>query len=438
MIAKKEVKASCGGCVLKLSSMHQVTMHQTTAPSLSEESDTQKNPMEKYMLQSTGGSGSSTVNGSSLASHCSTGMRGKGATLPICCSGRCHACAVAGCSRDSERGHPTKAAIELCCLTVSSVVSHRAQQGLPVECQNTSDVSCLVPPDSWQAYVTTPGRHLCGPVPRHHGQWTDRHRTNVEEVATYVPDQNCSRVAILGDSLAEAWTGRLEGVWRRHLARVPEIVAAELAAAVKKSGGRACLSPRVMALGSAGDCTQHVLWRLQHGELGATMQSDPRLVSILTAGTNNLAASPAEPKASGFSDSSGSSVEEVAAGVLACARYLLNHTRGRVLISALLPRNDDYKGQPRVESASIAKVNDRLARDVQAIKETFAGGRVQFVDCSAHLIVREHPADPRWQYGQDHAMRPGLFVSDHLHLSEAGHAVWSRCLGVALASLGLG
>ena len=41
-------------------------------------------------------------------------------------------------------------------------------------------------------------------------------------------------------------------------------------------------------LGIAMDHTQHLLYRLEHGELSAAMSTDPLLTSIVLIGTNNL------------------------------------------------------------------------------------------------------------------------------------------------------
>ena len=87
--------------------------------------------------------------------------------------------------------------------------------------------------------------------------------------------------------------------------------------------------PSVMPLGIAADMTQHLLWRLQRGELSASMRADAQLRMALLIGTNNLG--------------KGHTVEQTVRGIVACATELLNSTRGSLLINALLPRGDRRK-----------------------------------------------------------------------------------------------
>jgi hypothetical protein len=87
--------------------------------------------------------------------------------------------------------------------------------------------------------------------------------------------------------------------------------------------------PNPLLLGSGGDETQHVLWRLAQGELSQSMSRDPHLLIVLLVGTNNLAG--------------GHRSHEVVAGIEAIARYVLSTSRARMLIVGLLPRGDRWR-----------------------------------------------------------------------------------------------
>ena len=103
--------------------------------------------------------------------------------------------------------------------------------------------------------------------------------------------------------------------------------------------------PLVLAI--AGDQTQHVLWRLQHGELPRGLASDAAVVFSLMIGTNNLGR--------------GQTVNETARGVAAVCRLILRRAKGRVLLNALLPRADSGgRLLPLVKA-----VNARLAEEVR-------------------------------------------------------------------------
>ena len=90
-------------------------------------------------------------------------------------------------------------------------------------------------------------------------------------------------------------------------------------------------SPVVLAI--SGDETQHLLWRLQDGELSPSLCADPSLYINLLIGTNNLGNAHHTP-------------ENTARGVLAVVRHILSATSGRLLVHALLPRGQSPRDTP--------------------------------------------------------------------------------------------
>src|SRR5207248_8004812 len=76
----------------------------------------------------------------------------------------------------------------------------------------------------------------------------------------------------LGDSITDGWRGGGKAVWEKNFAPL-----------------------KAANFGIGGDRTEHVLWRLQHGELDGIK---PKL-AVLMIGTNNLGANKDEEIADG-------------------------------------------------------------------------------------------------------------------------------------------
>ena len=209
------------------------------------------------------------------------------------------------------------------------------------------------------------------------GRWFDWQQQLQAEAAGYQPSSPYdarARLVLLGDSITEAWRGSSYGEPRPSAAEVPQVLEETLA---KRW-------PAPLVLGISGDQTQHLLWRLSHGEISPGMAEDPRLLVVLLIGTNNLAA--------------GHSPEEVAEGVEAVATRLLNATRGRLIVNGLFPRGDGLRslaplcpprcaknGKPlRSYRPSIERVNYLLNRSVARLQKAHAE-RVRYVDCGKGL-----------------------------------------------------
>ena len=100
---------------------------------------------------------------------------------------------------------------------------------------------------------------------------------------------------------------------------------------------------------------------------------------------------------------SGHLPEQTSRGVLAVARWLLDHTQGQVLLVKLLPRGDHTKLKalcpPRCDSAgrpysSFKPAIDRVntAIEVAAVDLAAAhGSRFQLVDCNAPFVTDGGP-----------------------------------------------
>ena len=290
--------------------------------------------------------------------------------------------------------------------------------------------------------------------------WCRLHKKLVREAATYdhwsVPSHSGSRLVLLGDSITESWRGTEFGARPPRTAGVPRVLREGLGARW----------PSPLVLGIAGDQTQHVLWRLEHGEASAAMAVDPHMLCALLIGTNNL----------GF----GQRPAEAAAGVLAVVSWLLRHTAGRVLVMASLPRGDgawrlralcptscrdgcmapglsssvarppacrefvkgklrwrcvcDAARRPRRSfMPAIARLNELVRARVEALRArdgASAAWRLGYVDCGAPFV------GPTTSSGTTTVRR--ALMPDALHPNASGHALLGSCIAEALERLEAG
>jgi len=84
------------------------------------------------------------------------------------------------------------------------------------------------------------------------------------------------------------------------------------------------INPLVLAI--SGDQTQHLLYRLAHGEMTLSMKKASDITFVLHIGTNNIGA--------GFLP------HDVALGIITVANYILKETKGKLIIISMLPRGD--------------------------------------------------------------------------------------------------
>ena len=151
----------------------------------------------------------------------------------------------------------------------------------------------------------------------------------------------------------------------------------------------------VLNLGSGGDRTQHVLWRLDHGALGQDYPYTAKVFAVLI-GVNNTDDSPAD----------------VAAGVKAIlGRIRQAHPESKILLLPIFPWGEE-------------PLKDARVNGVNKIIRTFADGRdvilldfgAKFLDEAGHI-------------------RPGLMMPDNLHPIKAGYELWLEAMSPVLDGL---
>ncbi|NBX01806.1 GDSL family lipase [bacterium] len=145
--------------------------------------------------------------------------------------------------------------------------------------------------------------------------------------------------------------------------------------------------------GVGGDCTQHVLWRIQNGELDGIQ---PKVV-VLMIGTNN----------SGIAENS---PEEVAAGIKKIIEGIqLKAPQAKIILHAIFPRARED------EDAKNVAVN-------HLIQKLADGQRVHWLD------IRRQFLTPQGELSYE-------IMPDLLHLSSKGYQIWADQLKTPLAEL---
>ncbi|HEY6123838.1 MAG TPA: GDSL-type esterase/lipase family protein [Steroidobacteraceae bacterium] len=145
--------------------------------------------------------------------------------------------------------------------------------------------------------------------------------------------------------------------------------------------------------GWGADKTQHMLWRLQNGELDGV---NPKVV-VLMAGTNNVG------RATPLGDAS-ARASEVARGVAAIVREIRQRAPDATLIiTGITPRNDNVAVMPVIDEA-----NAQIARLAD-------GKKIRYVNINGQLAT------------QDHQLLPGM-ANDGLHLTVKAYQVWADAL----------
>jgi beta-glucosidase len=177
-------------------------------------------------------------------------------------------------------------------------------------------------------------------------------------------------------------------------------------------------TPLVLAI--SGDQTQHLIWRLSHGELTDTVAKNPQALYVVLIGVNNLG--------------SGELPGPTANGVLAVADYLVQRVSGTILMLKVLPCGHgptwlprlcpprcDTDGQPytsflpavdKVNKAVQLGIDDRYEQSPQLKTKLF------LLDCGK-AFLQNVPNGEQVNVA---------LMSDRLHPNAAGHRVLADCI----------
>lgn len=208
------------------------------------------------------------------------------------------------------------------------------------------------------------------PQPKDKG-WLKRHEGFVAEAKKGGID-----LLLLGDSITDAWRGgKQKALWDEHFAPL-----------------------KAANFGISGDRTQHVLWRIQNGELDGIT---PKAV-MLMIGTNNIGQNNPEPPASAV------------AGIKAIVKEIHSKSpKTKVLLLGVFPRAEKpdhaHRAQIKEINAEIAKLDD-------------GGKTVKFLDIGEKFLQPDGTISKET-------------MPDFLHLTEKGYRIWSEAVKQPLAEL---
>lgn len=203
------------------------------------------------------------------------------------------------------------------------------------------------------------------PIPREEEWWQQRHKAVNERVSAGNVD-----LLFIGDSITHGWEKEGLDEWNR---RYP---------------------PRnAVNMGFSGDRTQHVLWRLEHGNLE---NISPKL-AIIMIGTNNWADNTAE---------------EIAAGVQAIVSKIRSKCpETKILVLAIFPRADCDK-----------QYQDKLVEASRLFSVVAQDPLVEYLDISTVFLNEKGEI-------------PASIMPDKLHPNALGYALWAHALEPTLARL---
>lgn len=216
------------------------------------------------------------------------------------------------------------------------------------------------------------------PSPRDKG-WEKRHETFVG-----IAKRGNVDLLFLGDSITDAWGGEGHGTNGGHKIFTSKFVPMKAA-----------------NFGIGGDRTQHVIWRLQNGELDGIK---PKVVQLMI-GTNN-------------SNGTDNTAEEIADGVKGIIDEIKKKSPStKVLLLAVFPRNtgkDD--AAKKIQKDKIDKVNSIIS------KLDDGGKSVKFLDIGS-------------KFKDASGALPKELMPDQLHLSEKGYEIWANAVESVITSM---
>jgi lysophospholipase L1-like esterase len=213
------------------------------------------------------------------------------------------------------------------------------------------------------------------PVPRP-GAWLKRHEKFVDMAKRGNID-----VLFLGDSITDDWGGEEH----RATARGREVFAKEFAPL------------KTANFGISGDRTEHILWRLQHGELDGI---HPKVI-MLMIGTNNTPVN------------NGNTAEQIAQGITAIVKEIQKRSpKTKILLLGIFPRGQ--KPNPQ---------RDKIKQANEIISKLDDGGKpVKYLDIGSKFL------QPDGTISQD-------IMFDYLHLTAKGYQIWANAVKEPISEL---
>ena len=182
-------------------------------------------------------------------------------------------------------------------------------------------------------------------------------------------------LVFIGDSITQGWEGRGKEIWQEYYD-----------------------DRKTINLGIGGDRTEHVIWRLTHGNLA---NITPK-VAVLSIGTNNTGHFMQNP-------------QQIAEGVKRILDILEERTpQTKVLMLGIFPRGKTQFDEKRLNNIAVN----------QTIRRFADGRRVHYTDIGDVFLE------------SDGSIQESI-MPDALHLSKEGYKRWARTIEPLLKHLGV-
>lgn len=177
---------------------------------------------------------------------------------------------------------------------------------------------------------------------------------------------------LIGDSITHRWETQGKKVWQEYYDH-----------------------RKAVNLGISGDRTQHVLWRLENGNIDGI---SPK-VAVVMIGTNNLS-------------KNRNTVEETADGVIAiCKKLRTDLPKMKILLLGIFPR-----------SQYPCPLRDKVYKTNNIISKIADGRMIHYLDIGNKFL--EHDGSISKEV-----------MPDYLHLSTKGYQIWAEAMERKLARL---
>jgi lysophospholipase L1-like esterase len=209
------------------------------------------------------------------------------------------------------------------------------------------------------------------PAPRD-ANWVKRHEGFVE-----IAKKGGVDVLFLGDSITDAWRGKnVAHIWGKHFEPL-----------------------QAANFGIGGDRTQHVLWRLDHGELDGIT---PKVV-VLMIGTNN-------------SNGNDNTAAEIADGVRAIVQSIQEKSpKTKVLLLGVFPRADKFDRNAKPKSIPADGLRKKIDDINKIIAKLDNGKTIRYRDIGGKFLE------------SDGSLSADI-MPDFLHLSPKGYEIWAESI----------
>ncbi|MEN8693716.1 MAG: GDSL-type esterase/lipase family protein [Akkermansiaceae bacterium] len=201
--------------------------------------------------------------------------------------------------------------------------------------------------------------------------WKNRQEAANQKAAAKQHD-----ILFIGDSITQGWEGAGKGTWQKFYA-----------------------DRNALNLGFSGDRTEHVIWRLQNGNL---QNQENAKLAIIMIGTNNTGHNSQAP-------------HETAAGIEKIISLVKEGCpKAKILLLGVFPRSVNPTDKPRL-------LNEVINKHISKFDD---GETIHYLELDDVLL-------------NDQGILTKEIMPDALHPKEKGYQIWAESMEPKLKELGL-